>query len=106
VLELLKAGADVNSKSAAGGPNALTLAAQNGHLEVVQTLIEAGADVNQPAMQGWTPLMKATFFGHDQIVRALLEAGAETSLRDKHGRTAVDHAQRADNHQLANLLAR
>ncbi|MFN2222535.1 MAG: ankyrin repeat domain-containing protein, partial [Candidatus Promineifilaceae bacterium] len=88
------------------GPNALALAAQNGHLEVVQTLVEAGADVNEPAMRGWTPLMKAAFFGHDEIVQSLLEAGAELRVRDMSGRTAADHAQRADNQQVASLLVR
>lgn len=104
VVRLMKAGANANSRSAAGGPNALALAAQNGHLEVVQTLVDGGADVNQPAMQGWTPLMKAAFFGHDEIVQCLLEAGAETRAQDVRGRTAADHAQRADNQQVATLL--
>lgn len=106
VAELIQAGADVNSRSAAGGPNALALAAQNGHLQVVQTLIEAGANVNEPAMQGWTPLMKAAFFGHDEIVQSLLEVGAEIRVQDTRGRTAADHAQRADNKRLATLLVR
>lgn len=104
VTELIQAGADVNSRSAAGGPNALSLAAQNGHLQVVQTLIEAGADVDAPAMQGWTPLMKAAFFGHDEIVQFLLGAGAGIRARDANGRTAIDHARQADNQQIVGAL--
>jgi uncharacterized protein len=104
VAELIEAGADVNSRSAAGGPNALSLAAQNGHLQVVQMLVEAGADVDAKAMQGWTPLMKAAFFGHDEIVQSLIEAGAETRIRDANGQTAVDHARQADNHQIVGVL--
>jgi len=83
VAELIKTGADVKSKTAAGGTNALDLAAQNGHLEVVQMLIEAGANVNEPAMEGWTPLMKADFFGHETIVQTLLDAGAEMRSKER-----------------------
>lgn len=106
VAELIKAGADVNSKTAVGGTNALALAAQNGHLEVVRTLIEAGADVNEPAIEGWTPLMKAAFFGHEGIAQTLLEAGAEPGARDANGKTAIDHAKRAGNQQIVGLLSR
>jgi competence ComEA-like helix-hairpin-helix protein len=104
VAELIKAGVDVDSRSAAGGPNALSLAAQNGHLQVVHMLVEAGADVNAQAMQGWTPLMKAAFFGHDEIVKSLIEAGAEIRIRDANGQTAIDHARQADNHQIVGVL--
>ena len=72
----------------------------------MQYLLEAGADVNLPSKNGWTPLMKAAFFGHDKIVQTLLEAGAEVRVRDMHGRTAADHAHRSDNQQLTALLAR
>jgi len=104
VAELIKAGADVNSRSAAGGPNALSLAAQNGHLQVVQMLVEAGADVDAKTMQGWTPLMKAAFFGHDEIVQSLIEAGAEIRIRDANGQTAIDHARQAENRQIVGVL--
>jgi len=104
VAELIKAGADVNSRSAAGGPCALSLAAQNGHLQVVHMLVEAGADVDARAIQGWTPLMKAAYFGHDEIAQYLIEAGAELRIRDANGQTAIDHARQADNHQIVGVL--
>lgn len=106
VSELIQAGVDVNSKSAASGTHALALACQNGHLGIVQALIEAGADVNEPAIDGWTPLMKASYFGHEEIVRVLLEAGAEVRLHDAHGQTATAYAKKAGNQKIAGLLSR
>ena len=63
------AGADVNSENHDGTP-ALTLAAQKGHTETVQSLIAAGADVNaKKKMKGL--LDWAAFNGHAETVRIL-----------------------------------
>ena len=53
------------------------LAAQNGHVEVVQALIEAGANRNQ-ACGGATPLYTAAEHGRVEVVRVL--AGTEVNL--------------------------
>ena len=55
-LQLLRAGADVNQKDSAG-TTGLLLAARNGHAEVVQTLLDNGADVDMPGAWEYTPLM-------------------------------------------------
>eukprot|EP00803_Ostreobium_quekettii_P002142 evm.model.scf_1508.1 EVM.evm.TU.scf_1508.1 scf_1508:2905-12724(+) len=52
-------------------------ASQEGHLEVVRTLIAGGAEVNSRSLSNSTPLMKAAEGGHLLVVRELLEAGAE-----------------------------
>ena len=59
------------------------LAAEDGHLQVVQLLIEKGADVNQKnrvsefGFRGWTALNYASSKGHTDILKCLLEAGAD-----------------------------
>ena len=61
---LIKAGADPNIKGSIG-ENALFPALRN-HLDVdiIQMLIDAGADVNAPNYNGWSPLMFAKYGGY------------------------------------------
>ena len=53
------------------------IAAQEGHVEVVRLLLEAGADCNKARTDtGATPLQVAVEKGHVNVVRLLKEAGA------------------------------
>jgi ankyrin repeat protein len=45
-------------------------------LEVVQQLVQEGADINQAADGGWTPLAAATAKGHIAVANYLREQGA------------------------------
>ena len=69
-------------------------AAAFGPLEMVSSLLQAGADVNARDSRALTPLMfaVATDFPSPQIVRALIQAGANVNLRDNTGETALDWA--------------
>ena len=51
-------------------------AARRGHLRCVQELIDVGADVQQQAQNGWTPLRSARANGHTAIVNLLIRKGA------------------------------
>lgn len=65
------------------GTIALSHAAHLGYLEIVQILIEAGADVNDEdrvLYASEAPLAQAASHGYLQIVRVLLEAGAEVNI--------------------------
>ena len=55
---------------------ALQAASSEGHYQVVQRLLEAGADMNVGSGCLRTPLVRAAIYGHEQIVQCLLEAGA------------------------------
>ena len=59
VMELIKAGADVNQATSEGAAP-LFIAAQNGHDGCVAVLIQAGADVRKACKGGWTPMKIAT----------------------------------------------
>ncbi|KAH7124623.1 ankyrin repeat-containing domain protein, partial [Dactylonectria macrodidyma] len=47
-------------------------ASWNGHVEVVQALMEKGADVMVAGKDGWTPLHRASWNGHIEVAQALL----------------------------------
>ncbi|KAM3588107.1 uncharacterized protein V6R79_021457 [Siganus canaliculatus] len=67
----------------------LHLAARNGHHSTIQTLLDAGMDVNCLTENG-SALHEAALFGKMDVVRLLLDSGIETHLRDSQGRTALE----------------
>lgn len=77
VKELLDAGVDVNAKNAYGG-TALSFACDRGRTEMVQLLLERGADPNtKDTFYGASPLMWALIKKRPAIVRLLLDKGAQ-----------------------------
>jgi len=65
------------------GTNAVLMAAQNGHLEVLLVLVKAGASMDRGTMpmgRGITPIFAAAQHGHLEVVRMLVEAGADISI--------------------------
>ncbi|TRZ08154.1 hypothetical protein HGM15179_018956, partial [Zosterops borbonicus] len=63
----------------ADGISALHQACIDENMEVVQFLVESGADVNQADNEGWTPLHVAAACGCRQIAQYLLEHGADAA---------------------------
>ena len=51
-------------------------ASQNGHIEILQKLINRDANVNLTSLNGSTALMWAIRSGHEKIAELLLESGA------------------------------
>ncbi|MBL8821790.1 MAG: ankyrin repeat domain-containing protein [Planctomycetia bacterium] len=83
---------------------ALALAAQLGHLEIVKLLLDAGEDPNRYNPEGFhshaTPLHHAALAGHLDVVKLLVERGARLDICDtlydsaplgwaKHGKQAA-----------------
>ena len=76
--------------STQGGMTPLLLAARQGYTDSVQTLIRAGADVNQVSAGDKTsPLLIATLNGHFDLAKYLLDQGANPNLAEDNGATPL-----------------
>ena len=91
--QALAGGADPNTKDPQSGSTLLAIAALMGHTEVVDLLLEHGADVNAKSRDGGTALHAAAFLGRAEIVKLLLDKGADTTLRNNIGSIAIDGAK-------------
>src|SRR6202012_3679777 len=65
-------------------------ASHYGHLDIVQLLIDSGANVNSHDKQGWTTLHAAVSEGYANVEDLLLARGADFSIRDNQDRTPYD----------------
>ncbi|MHB1021847.1 MAG: ankyrin repeat domain-containing protein [Acidobacteriaceae bacterium] len=72
--------------------------------EIVQALIDCGADVNATQAGGYTALHQAAVAGSEKLVTLLLQAGADPKLRCDQGKTAADYARERGYAELARLL--
>jgi ankyrin repeat protein len=117
VEALLKAGADVNQRSAIRVPaqsgqqevgltSALLWAAPRNDPETVQLLLNAHADPNAVDMRGLTPLMLAVT-NEDQnpeTLKLLIGKTADINHRDENGLTALDWARKWGSTPLVQML--
>jgi len=109
VRELLKSGihVDDNSGSPLGGGStshrtALLWAAECGHMNVVQVLLEARANVDAQSGDGDTALIYAVLNQDVDMVQTLIQAGANQHIGGRFGCTALSEAR--DNVAIVAML--
>lgn len=83
----------------------LHYAATNGHARIVQLLLDHYAYIDAESPQGATPLMMAARHGHPDVVRLLLDQGADARLKDHGGATAIDYAMLVGRRDIAEIIA-
>lgn len=75
-----------------GGTTALMIAAKNGHYDIVEVLLNAGASVNNVNAFGHHALFHAVINNHPNIVRLLLERGSDKDRIDFFGNKPLTYA--------------
>jgi hypothetical protein len=93
-----------------GGDTAMTWAAWLGHVQTVKFLLDKGAGLESPGMQGKTALIWAAQGSRTEIVQMLLERGANVDARDDNGNTALkiceNNSQTVPAKQIRDWIAR
>ena len=103
---LIAAEANVKAKIRIGGTTPLALASKNGSAEMIETLVDAGADVHALTSNGTTHLMSAALSGSAAAVSALLDHGAFVNAREStNGQTALMFAAWENRPEVIRVLA-
>lgn len=85
------------------GLNALLIASHRGLLEIVEALLDSGANVNYKTEKGYTALMFAAVGGHLTVVETLIKNGAViTSTVD--GISPLDFAREGKHDEVERFL--
>ena len=106
IQQVLAASPEKARSYSADGFPAVGLAAFFGHADAVRVLIDAGADVNAAATNGFkvTSLHAAVAGGNLDIVRAVLAAGADPNAPQQAGFRPIHEAGVNAKRELAELL--
>ena len=82
----------------------LNSACHSGSMELVQWLVEHGANVNAKNIKGETVLHSAAYSGNMELVQWLIERGANVKAKDKERNTVVTYAEWSGNLELVHWL--
>jgi ankyrin repeat protein len=104
VRVLIAAGPGVRKPEIGG--RALQVAAEEGHVEIVRTLMEARAPLGFSGWDNEPPLHAAAARGHAPVVEALIEAGVEPDQADRGGQTALMRAAAGGHDKVVASLLR
>ncbi|MXY21528.1 MAG: hypothetical protein F4Y49_09380 [Dehalococcoidia bacterium] len=85
-------GADTDANAECSGGSLLHTAISERETEIVQFLLEAGADVNARDSDENPVLYGAVIWGEIEIMQILVDAGADVNARDKWGDTLLHRA--------------
>lgn len=73
------------------------------HFRIVNSIIDAGADVNAPASDGRTPIVWASGIGHIPAIKLLLEKGADINYNES-GTALMEAVKMGHENTIAYLL--
>jgi len=101
---LIKSGAELNLQSDDRGTTALLDSVIGNNFDLVNDLLEAGADVNIKSKDGQTALIVAAGASEEKMVDALLKAGADPDISDSLGVSARKYAKLFNKSSIMSLF--
>ncbi len=102
VKKLLDDGANPNARRQ--GVSAFAAAAQNGHVHVVELMLDYGSDVNLKDADNSTPLSWAAFAGKIEVVESLICHGAVIDAKASDGLMPVARAIMSNQVEIVEML--
>ena len=96
--------ADVNFGWGSCGMTPLIFASRYNHKDVVQILLDNGADPDKAVENGWTPLHLAADRGHRDVVEVLLNGGVEPNQTNNERVTPLHVAAGKGHKSVVQLL--
>lgn len=86
------------------GNTALHIAIDNGHSDIIQFLLEKGANVNAKKTTGYAPLHMAVYSGQLDLIKDLIAKNADIQAVTNEGNTALHIAASYDYVEIAQHL--
>jgi hypothetical protein len=80
-------------------------AIRQGDAALVEFLLDHGADIEDRADEGESPLMKAALYGHRNIVRLLMDRGARVRFRTDKGFSAIEYAEMGKDIEIQEMIS-
>ena len=84
--------------------NALQAASESGHGDIVQLLLDRGADINTESEEHGNALHAASHWGHTEIVKLLIEKGANVNAQGTEHANALQAASERGHEKIVELL--
>jgi len=105
VRDLIRSGADPNETDPEG-MSYLSWAVVGNRPELVETLLDLGANINQVDKFGYTPALYAATIDHGdtQVLELLIERGADLTVASKDNHAALSNARRFGYPEIVALL--
>ena len=70
------------------------MAATKGYIDIVESLLENGADPNALSVFGRVPLHNAVINGHSKLAKLMVDKGVDIYAADDDGKTAIHMGKR------------
>jgi len=83
----------------------LLIASKEGHKDIVELLLDTGAEIDIKGLFEETALHLAARNGHKDVVKLLIAKGAKINLKDSYTFTALDYAENISKHQQLNICS-
>mmetsp|Transcript_25294 Transcript_25294/g.28129 ORF Transcript_25294/g.28129 Transcript_25294/m.28129 type:complete len:157 (+) Transcript_25294:21-491(+) len=107
VQQLVADGADVNSKYRTGAAvsSLLHVAASRGRREVIEFLIDKGANIEAVDSDGQTPIVFAVKHRHNLLIKLFIEKGADIDVVDNKENNLLHIAASVDHPSMVPVIA-